>query len=316
LGLTFVSRTQSLSGISPLLSDEKDKTITDKERNEFQKANLVAEGVQLYYEGIRSVPKDQFKFLLDERFQRAFDLNGEATNELCSTIEEALALGKSSVYAAAFLADQYYKRGKYASAIQILQKQRQVNDRGVLVWIKEAELNAREGNFGEAAKCIDSARRRENTAENAEALWSLMYWNVLIATARENFQEAREASIRLTNSGFFSKLFSRQNFPRGYIWKETARAIKPENRSFKDHAKIWSGRIERIRAGGKYGQISLTTIVGETLNIDFNPRYFPRGDLRRGDRVEFVITILPNRLRADDVNSKPFLNTIDDLFVR
>jgi tetratricopeptide (TPR) repeat protein len=290
--------------------------LLDREKNEFQKANLLAEGVQLYNEGIRSVPKDQFKFLLEERFQRTFDLTGETTNELCSTIEEALALGKSSVYAAAFLADQFYNRGEYVHAIQILQKQRQVNDRGILAWIKEAELNAREGDFSEAAKCIDSARRRENAAENAEALWSLMYWNVLVATARENFQEAREASIRLANSGFFSKLFSRQFFPRGYIWKEAARIVKPENRSFKEHAKIWSGRIERIRAGDRYGQIALTNIIGETFNIDFNPRYFSRGDLRRGDRVEFVITILPNRLRADDVNSKPFLNTIDDLFVR
>jgi predicted acylesterase/phospholipase RssA len=57
--------------------------LLEKEKNEFQKANLLAEGVQLYNEGVRAVPRDQFRFLLEERFQRTFDLNGAAAKELC-----------------------------------------------------------------------------------------------------------------------------------------------------------------------------------------------------------------------------------------
>ncbi|MBM3166651.1 MAG: hypothetical protein FJZ94_04310 [Chloroflexi bacterium] len=282
-----------------------------REKDELQRANLTAEGVQLYREGIKAVPEERFNVLLQKRFRYVFDLRGEATRLLCQNIAEAISKGKASAYAAAFLADQLYRQNRYAPAIEVIRKQRQVSDEGVLLWVKEAELQARESNFGEAAKCIDSAKRREAYVENAEVLWSLMYWDLLIATVLEDFKAARAATVRLAESGFFS----RQLFPKGYIWKKSARGVKPENRSFKDHAKIWSGRIEHIRTGEQYGQIALTNIAGEIFYISFNPRYFPRRDFRRGEHIKFVIAILPSRLRAEDVNSRPFVNTEDDLFV-
>lgn len=286
-------------------------SLLEKEKDELSKTNLLAEGAQLYKEGMRAVPEDQFKLLLEDRFRRTFDLRGTVAEELYKRIEKAIASGKSSVYAATFLAQHLYEIGQYNSAVNVLQKQREVLDRGILLWVKEAELHARQGKFREAAKCIDSAKRRKTYAENEQVLWALMYWDLLIATILEDFPTARSATTRLIESGYFSKKL----FPRGYIWREVARGVKPENRSFKEHAKIWTGRIEDVKARGQYGQIILTNVAGEAFYVSFNPRYFGRTDFRRGDHVEFVITILLNGLRADDPNSKPFVNTIDDLFV-
>lgn len=284
--------------------------LIDKEDDELRKANLIAEGVQLYSEGLREVPQEHFNFLLDERFQR-FNLDDPDSQELLNKILEAVRGGRASVHAAVFAAQKLYIQGRYPDAIDILSKQKETCDKGVLVWVKEAELHAREGNFNEAMKCIDSARRRTNFTENDEALWALMYWNLLIATALEDFREARAATMRINESGFYS----RQRFPRGYFWNQTARGVDPKKRSFKEHAKIWSGRVSNIRVGEHYGQISITDAIGETLYVGFNPRYFTRKDLRRGDNINFVLTILRSRLRADEITSRPFIDTVDDLFV-
>lgn len=279
-------------------------------KNEVEETNLTAEGAQLYREGVRVVPEDQFNLLLEDRF-RFFDLEEKAIEELCLKIDNAIAEGRSSVYAATFLAQQLYKEGKYKSAVKVLKKQREVSDEGILAWVKEAELHAREGNFFDAARCIDSAKRREIYAENAEALWSLMYWNLVIAVVLEDYGEARTAAKRLAESNFYL----RQRLPRGYIWKEIARQVKPNERSFKKHAKIWSARVQDLRAAGQYGRIELSNAVGDTFYINFNPKYFSRKDIRRGDYVKFVITILPYGLSAENIDSKPFVNTVDDIFV-
>jgi len=180
-----------------------------------------------------------------------------------------------------------------------------------LTWVKEAELHAKKAHFVEAAKCIDSAKRREDFAEDEETLWKLIYWDLLISIVLKEFKEARAATKRLYESGFTS----RQSYPRGYIWKESARQIKPRDRSFREYAKIWGGRVQDIRSGGRYGRISLINSTGETFYIDFRPQYFSRRDFRRGEYVNFVMTILPNNLRADDIDSDPFRDTVDDLFI-
>jgi tetratricopeptide (TPR) repeat protein len=184
-------------------------------KNEAEEVNLIAEGAQLYREGVRVVPEDRFNLLLEDRF-RIFDLEGKAIEELCQKIDKAVEGERSSVYAANFLAQEFYRRGKYNRAVEVLKKQRTISGEGVLTWVKEAELHARKGNFTKAAKCIDSAKRREVSAENAEALWSLMYWDLVIAVVLEDFVEARMAAKRLAESNFFS----RQRLPRGYIWRD------------------------------------------------------------------------------------------------
>ena len=282
-----------------------------RREDRIETANLRAEGIKLYREGLRAVPGDRFNLLLDERFQRDFDWNSSATRALCDRIRTAVDEGTSSVHAAAFLAEHLYEDGQYDEAVQILHKHREASDAGVLVWIKEAEIHARQGKFSEASLYIDSAKRRREQCEDVQIWWSVMYWDLLVAVVLEDFGKARRASAQLAESGFFSQ----QKFPRGYIWQAHARKIKPSSRSFREHGKIWHGRVDNTRAGGRYGRISMTNLSGEQFFIDFNPRYFPRKEFRRGDHIEFVVTILPNRLRADAVDSRPFVNTVDDLFI-
>ena len=284
--------------------------LIDKAQDEFEKTDLIAEGAMLYREGIRVVPEERFNWLLDPRF-KIFDLKGNMIEKLCQKIDKAILKGKSSVYAAAFFAEHIYKKGKYIRAIEVLRKQREISNEGILAWVKEAEFHARESKFTEAAKCIDSAKRREIYAENVEALWSMMYWDLVIAVVLEDFREARKAAQRLAESN----LFSRQRLPRGYIWKDIARHVKPTKRSFKEHAKIWVGRVQDLRSAGSYGRIELTNAVGDTFYIKFNPKYFSRRDIRRGEHIKFVITILPSELQAENIDTKPFVNTIDDIFV-
>lgn len=278
--------------------------------DDIQKANLIAEGVQLYRDAIRVVEESRYNFLLEPRFQ-FFDLNGSAVDELCERIENAVLDGRSSVYAAIFLANIIHNQGEYDRAIEILRKQRLISDEGILTWVKEASIHAREGNYHEAAKSIHSAKLRTRYAENAEALWNLIYLDVIISFILENYRDAREAVIRLIKSRFFS----RRRFPRGYIWKESSRNIPSIKRTFKNHAKIWTGRINEIKPTGQFGTIRIENKVGNSFYIRFSPRYWSRRDLRFGDFVKFVVTILPNGLRADDPESKPFVNTVDDFYV-
>ena len=280
-------------------------------RTEVDRVNLIAEGAQLYKEGLRVVPPDRFNLLLEPRFHE-FDLKGDVIEKLCKIIEKAISEGKSSAYATTFLAEKIYKGGDYSKAIGVLKKQREFSENGVLLWVKEAEFHARESKFSEASKCIHSAKMREKFAENAEVLWSLMYWDLIITVVQEDYKEARIAAERLVESNFFS----RQWLPRGYIWKEIAKKIPPIGRSFKDHSKIWTGVVQNYRPAGRYGRIGMTNAIGDTFYINFNPKYFSRRDIRTGDHVKFTITILPNGLRAENIESKPFANTVDDIFIK
>jgi tetratricopeptide (TPR) repeat protein len=281
-----------------------------KAEDEVEKTNLIAEGAQLYKEGVREMPEHHLNIFLDDRFNY-FDLDGKAVEELCLRIAKAIPEGKASVYAATFLAQQLYKEERYKGAVRVLRMQRQMSNGGILTWVKEAELHAREGELFEASKCIDSAKRREQYAENVEAIWGLFYWNLVVAIALEDFKEAGMAAKRLSES----KFFPRDNLPKGYIWKACAKQIKSQKRSFKKHAKIWGGRVQAARAGGRYASIRMSNIGGDFFDIYFNQKYFSRKDMRPGDYVYFIITILPNGVRADDPATKPFVNTVDDIFV-
>lgn len=285
--------------------------LMNETRTEIDKVNLIAEGAQLYKEGLRVIPPDKYNLLLEQRFHE-FDLRGDIIDEMCKKIEKTILVGKSSAYAATFLAEQIYKKGDYTKAIEVLKKQREFSENSVLVWIKETEFHAREGKFSEASKSIHSAKIREKFAENAEVLWSLMYWDLIIAVVLEDYKEARIAAEKLFESNFFSK----QWLPRGYIWNEIAKQISPNRRSFREHSKIWSGVVQNYRPAGRYGRIGMTNAVGDTFYIEFNPKYFSRRDIRTGDKVKFAITILPNGLRAENIESKPFANTVDDIFVK
>ncbi|MCW4024539.1 MAG: SIR2 family protein [Candidatus Bathyarchaeota archaeon] len=285
--------------------------LINNSKDENEKSNLIAEGAQLYTESIRKVPEDVYNFLLDERFF-IFDLKGNKVTQLCEKIEEAIDNGTSSPYGAAFIADRLYERLGYSRAIEVLEKQRAISDESVLVLVKEAEINAREGNFSQAAKILHSAKMKERDAENVEVKWGLAYWDLITAFALEDFQRAHSASGKLAAIDFRK----RDTLPRGYIWKESAKSVKRMDRKFVDHAKIWSGYVQNLRIGGQYGRIEMKNQAGETFEMSFNPRYFHRRDFRAGDFIKFVVAILSGGLRAESVQSHPFINTIDDVFVK
>lgn len=288
--------------------------LIERETDVTSRANLIAEGAQLYDEGMGLVPQDRFNRLLEDRFVRYFDLRGDAVERLCREIERGLERGKSSPPAAAFLADWLHAAGDIERAIDVLRRQQAISP-GALPWVKEAEIQARAGQFVEATGRINSAKRRVTSTESVEVLWKLSYWSLLIAIANEEFETARSVSAEMSNSGLFTRLASRQRYPRGYYWRKAARTVPPEDRVFREHAKVWRGRVEDLRAGGRHGRISLRNDAGEVYYVDFQPRYFTRRDFRRGDSIDIVLTILPDGLRADDINSRPFLNTTDDLFL-
>jgi tetratricopeptide (TPR) repeat protein len=277
--------------------------------SEDDKANLIAEGAQLYQKGMRAVPEERFNYLLEDRF-KAFDLKGHGIEELMRKIQGAINRGAASVFAAAFLARQFGSRGQLEEAISVIRKQRAHTVRGLLLWVAEAELNARGGQYTAAAKAIDSGKRSEQDAEDTEVVWDLVYWDLVVSFILGDYGSSRAAAVRIANSG----VADINNFPRGYIWKKAARTVPPDQRKFRDHAQTWQGRIENVRAGGHYGEISISNTAGERFLIKFNPRYWTRAH-RRGDFVTFAVTMLPLGMRAEDINSKPFLRTVDDLFI-
>lgn len=283
-----------------LISNERDRIKID---------NLVAEGASLYREGLQVVPHDRFNFLLESRFQKTFGLNKEEKKSLTSQLTKAVTLGKASIYAAAFLADVLNQSGDFKTAIEILQQQKGVSQSKAYLWIKEAEIQARNENYTEAALAIDSAKRFSSEIVKPEMKRKMAYWNLLISMALREFSDARTAIQNLGASGLFSK-----SYPRGYFWKKDTKLVPSKERNFQDHAYIWNGRIKEVKPGGSFGQIEMTS-GGDNFYITFNPKYFKRGDFRRGDWIKFVVTFLATGIRADDVESVPFANTVDDLYI-
>jgi len=287
-------------------------TLINREYDEAKRTNLRAEGVLLFKDGIRTVPQDRYNFLLEERFAEAFDEQGKACEDLVNRIGAALRAGKSSTFAGCYLADRLTASGRGDEALRVLASQKRIDDTGVLVWLKEAEVLARSGSFSEAARAMDSAKRREKKVENDEVQWRLLYWDLLIAFARGDFNLARHAQGRLDERSFFAA----HTLPRGYLWRETARGLPANQRSFREHAQVFRGRIEEVKAGGKYGMLSVRSPDGSVFRMPFAPRYFQRSDLPRGASIDFIATFQAHRIRADDVNGTPFIDTTDDLYCR
>jgi tetratricopeptide (TPR) repeat protein len=242
-----------------------------------------------------------------------FRMDKGMTEYLVEKITLGLHRGKASVYAISFLADYNYSKGEFDEALAILESGREINKEGIVLWVKEAEINMREGSFSAAARCIDSARRREAYAESPEATWKLTYWDLINSFILKRYQNARKCIIDLLDNSYYP----RQSTPRGYIWKKDAINVPPKDRIFRDHAKIYSGRIKNIKTEkGSYGQIELSNESGETLFIEFNRRYFKtRRDLRPGQPINFAVALLPNGLRAENLDITPFVETVDDIFL-
>lgn len=283
-------------------------SLINKDDDEVEIANLIGEGSQIYKRGINTISQNRFNLLTESRFE-IFRSEGHLTESLLEKIEMGLKNGNASSYGISFLADRLYINGNYLGAIDALKRGQSLIQEGILLWVREAELHARESNFSEASKCIDSARRRESFAENDEVSLDLAYWDLIISFILEDSYAIRNAAARLRESKYLP------GRPRGYIWKKIAKEISPKNRSLRDHGKIWAGRIKDMRAAdGRYGRIELMGLYDEPIYISFNPRYFARKDLRTGQILKFAVALLPEGLRAESLDSKPFRDTIDDIY--
>lgn len=280
--------------------------------DDVERANLIAEGSQIYNDGVNKVSEERFNLLLHKRFN-IFKPTGGKLDTIINKLENGLNNGKASVYGITYLADYYYYiKMDYKKSIDILNKGKLLYNRGILLFVEEAELHTREGNFNEAIKSIDSAKRRRDSAENDEILWKLTYWDLIISFIYEDFDSARKAAIYLNQNSNFPG----RSHPKGYIWKKEAKNKDAKERDFKTDAKIFSGRIKDLRGSdSSYGRIELYDRAGRPIYIQFNKKYFSRGDLRPGQHIKFVLAFLSDGLRAENIDSKPFITTTDDVFI-
>lgn len=281
-----------------------------REGDTHKKTNLRAEGASLYRRGLNRIEKDRYNVLLADRFQAGFGFTGDEKEKLLEDIGKAVEEGAASSHAAIYLVDMLREHGKYEDAISVIHRQRGASDDDLLTWVKEAEIHARFGYFHEAAKTIDSAKRREGKTESKELYWKLAFWELLIFVALNDYSKARQAVRRIREVGV-----RRRSVPQGYFWKESARDMNPHERTLSEHAKVMEGQVKEVKPGGNYGQVAMRDPTGEGFYLPFNPKYFSRGDFRRGDHIKFAITILPTGLRADDLDNDPFVETSCDLFL-
>lgn len=286
--------------------------LIEHETNEQKKIDYRVEGHELYEEGLQTVPQRRIKYLMNNKYQSNFSPAIEVLDTFCEKIELALQNRNASVYSAAFYAKRIYEKdpSNYAKAVNALSNYSQTYH-GILSWVTEAELHIRESKFAEAARCINSAKMLEASAERQEVVRSLYYWDLIVSFILEEYVNAIRAQKVLD----LMKYFVKESYPRGYIWKKSSKNKKIEGRTLAEDAKLWVGRLRDMKTGGHFGTISLSNNSGETFYINFDPEYFKRKDLRVGDQIQFVVTILPNRLRADDPKSKHFTNTRDDIYV-
>jgi len=286
--------------------------LLDREGDEDRRAELIAEGIQLYREGLSAVPEAKYNVLLEGRFRKHFDASDTVVRTVVDRIQSLIDKGTCSLPGALFLSDYFAGYEAFGEAEAVLmgflgQKRAGVS---LAAWTKLAEIRAREGHYKKAALAIDSAKGQLASAGNWEAVWGMWYWNMLVAVARMDYREARAAIGELRSGRFFV----RQSYPRGYFWLEKAKTISRSKRQFEEHAKIFRGQVSNLRAGGATGQIRVTNHVGENLDVSFVRRYYGRA-MRVGSSVRFAMEILPAGLRAAHVTAKPFEHTKDDLYV-
>lgn len=284
----------------------------EHETNEQRRIDYRVEGHELYEEGLEAVPQHRIQYLMNDKYQQNFSPAAEVLDTFCEKIETALQTGNASIYSVVFYAKRIYDKdpSNYTKAVDTLSNYSK-NYKGIFSWVTEAELHIRESKFIEAARCINSAKMLEANAERQEVVRTLYYWDLIVSFILEEYANAIRAQKVLDSMKYFVK----ESYPRGYFWKKISKNKKKNERTIAEDAKIWTGRLRDMKIGGHFGTISLTNNAGETFYINFDPEYFKRKDLRVGDQIQFAITILPNRLRADDPISKHFINTYDDIYV-
>ncbi len=271
------------------------------------------EGRLLYEQGLTMITSIDLNYLMNNKYKSIFSPTEEILNEFCAKIESALADGTPSVFSISFYAKRNYNldHNNYNQIIKKVEDYQKKMGQSVLLLVTEAELHSKESNFIDASRCLDSAKRILDTAEKKELKRQLFYWELIVSFILKDYKRTQKAQEILYELSYIVK----QNLPRGNIWKSDSRDIDISKRTLRKHGVIFKGIVEYKKVGRSFMSLSLNNDSGESFYLKFNPKYFGRGDFRVGDEIDFVISILPHRLRADNPNNNHFLNTPDNIYV-
>ena len=100
-----------------------------------------------------------------------------------------------------------------------------------------------------------------------------------------------------------------------YDWKISAKNIDSKKRTLKKHAVRFHGTIETVKSTAGFGEISMVNEIGEVFYINFNMKYFKHFSYKKGTPVTFSVALMPNRLRADGLDTKPFQDTQFNIYL-
>jgi len=283
------------------------------ETDEQKRIDYQIEGKEIYEEALKTLPDTKLQYLTTQKYIESFQPNEKILNDFCKKIQASLKDGRPSAFSVAFYATRIYLNdpNNYQQAITILEEYQTRIKKSVLILVTEAELHSKESKFSESARCIDSAKRILASAEKEDIVKKVHYLDLILSFLLGEYKSAMKAQENLQKFIRFTK----RSYPQGYIWKKTSKQKDPKNKKLSVDGKIWRGRIEDRKVKDYFGTISLTNDAGEVFYINFNPKYFQRSDFKAGDLIEFIVTFLPNRLRADDPGGNHFINTKDDIYV-
>lgn len=284
----------------------------NQETDEQKLISLKIEGRDLYERGLKLVSSTDLKYLTKSKYKNIFVPQEATLDSFCKKIEEVINLGTPSVYSVAFYVKRMYEKNadKYSDLVKILHQYQTGSQKSILLWVTEAGLHANESNFIDAARCLESAKRMISTAEKKELYRDLYFFDLIVSFVLGEYKRATKAQEILNDLSYLA----RQTFPKGYIWKMSSKTVPMEKRALNKDAKIFKGTVD-YKTGFQFATLSVVNDDGETFYLSFNPKFFGRTDFRAGDSVEFIVTILPSRLRADNPNSTHFINTPGNIYV-
>lgn len=270
----------------------------DNARSPIISVNARAKGIGLFNQAFMNVPQEEWNYLLKPHFKDYFDPDDAVLSQLQLEVFAALEQGKSTPESAIFLVDRLIAANNLDEALIVLNKQTNIKE-SMKIFCKQAEILAKSGNYEDAMRAVEFARRTSNKDED---LGLVAYWRLMIAFIRKEFRTASETMSDLDQLSYTSS----RGYPLGNIWLEKASSIPNEDRNYKDHAKIYTGFVDQIRTNST-GRIVIRNRFSEKFHIPANFRYWKRNP-SRNEAINFVVTILNNRIRADDPEGDPYIN--------
>lgn len=274
-----------------------------------QEANLLAEGVDLYREGVAALPADKYNYLLSDRFRDRFHPKGEARMDL---IKRIIGAEDEEVSPAAriYVAKELSSLGRVAEGIEFLRIGMETGKRDPLIPVTAAQLSMHTGALEEAQTWLQEARLLLKPGQHSEAAWRIPYLDQAVLFCLDDYRGAAEAGRDLAAAG----MRPNDRLPRGYIWKSDALSVSESKRKFIDHARIFRGRVLADRGPHGDGKVRLMNAYGDYYDLRFRAQFFQRRTPTAGTTLDFVVALLPSGLRADDPEGIPFKNLPDAVF--